>query len=124
LEEQANLATTRVIVVGCGGLGGMVIECLARVGVGHLRVVDGDVFEETNLNRQLLSSTMNLGRSKTLAAYQRVLAVNPLVEVDTVQADLTDESALGLLADCDAAVDCLDNIPSRLVLQQAAKVAG
>ena len=121
--EQAILATKRVLVVGCGGLGGMVIECLARIGVGHLRVVDGDVFEESNLNRQLLSSTMNLGRPKTLAAKQRVMAINPLVEVDVVQAELTEENNADLLADCDVAVDCLDNIPARLLLQQAAKTA-
>ena len=123
-SEQAILATKRVLVVGCGGLGGMVIECLARIGVGHLRVVDGDVFEESNLNRQLLSSTMNLGRPKVLAAQQRIMAVNPLVEVDAVQADLVAENAMELLAGCDVAVDCLDNIPVRLVLQQAAKTAG
>lgn len=123
-EEQKTLAAKRVLVVGCGGLGGMVIECLARTGVGHLRVVDGDLFEASNLNRQILCSTMNLNRPKTLAAKQRVMAVNPLVEVDVVQADLTAENALNLLADCDAAVDCLDNIPSRLILQQAAKTAG
>ena len=123
-EEQAFLATKRVLVVGCGGLGGMVIECLARIGVGYLRVVDGDVFEESNLNRQLLSSTMNLGRPKTLAAQQRVMAVNPLVVVDAVQAELTVENARQLLGECDVAVDCLDNIPARLVLQEAAKEAG
>lgn len=123
-EEQAFLATKRVLVVGCGGLGGMVIECLARISVGYLRVVDGDVFEESNLNRQLLSSTMNLGRPKTLAAQQRVMAVNPLVVVDAVQAELTVENARELLGECDVAVDCLDNIPARLVLQEAAKEAG
>jgi molybdopterin/thiamine biosynthesis adenylyltransferase len=67
---------------------------------------------------------MNLGRPKTLAAKQRVMAVNHLVEVDAVQADLTAENAISLLTECDVAVDCLDNIPSRLVLQQAAKTAG
>jgi len=123
-SEQAILATKRVLVVGCGGLGGMVIECLARISVGYLRVVDGDVFEESNLNRQLLSSTMNLGRPKVLAAQQRIMAVNPLVEVDAVQADLAAENAMELLAGCHVAVDCLDNIPARLVLQQDAKVAG
>ena len=123
-EKQKTLATKRVLVLGCGGLGGMVIECLARIGVGHLRVVDGDLFEASNLNRQILCSTMNLGRPKTLAAKQRVMAINPLVQVDAVQADLTPENALNLLADCDVAVDCLDNIPARLVLRQAAKTAG
>lgn len=123
-DEQVMLSSKRVLVVGCGGLGGMVIECLARIGVGHLRVVDGDVFEQSNLNRQLLSSTMNLGRPKTLAAKQRVMAVNPLVEVDAVQADLTAENAAELLTECNVAVDCLDNIPARLLLQKAAKSAG
>jgi len=122
--EQASLAINRVLVLGCGGLGGMVIECLARIGVGHLRVVDGDLFEASNLNRQILCSTMNLNRPKTLAAKQRVLAINPLVEVDAVQAELTAENAADLLADCDVAVDCLDDIPARLLLQQAAKTAG
>ena len=122
--EQAILAQKRVLVVGCGGLGGYVIECLARIGVGYLRVVDGDVFDETNLNRQLLSSNMNLGRPKTLAAQQRVMAVNPLVEVEAFQTLLTDENAVQLLEGCDVAVDALDNIPSRLVLQQAARSAG
>ena len=122
--EQAILAQKRVLVVGCGGLGGYVIECLARIGVGHLRVVDGDVFDETNLNRQLLSSSMNLGRPKTLAAQQRVMAVNPLVEVEAFQTLLTDENAVPLLDGCDVAVDALDNVPTRLLLQQAAKTAG
>jgi len=122
--EQAILAQKRVLVVGCGGLGGYAIECLARIGVGHLRVVDGDVFDETNLNRQLLSSSMNLGRPKTLAAQQRVMAVNPLVEVEAFQTLLTDENAVPLLDGCDVAVDALDNVPTRLLLQQAAKTAG
>ena len=122
--EQVILAQKRVLVVGCGGLGGYVIECLARIGVGYLRVVDGDVFDETNLNRQLLSSNMNLGRPKTLAAQQRVMAVNPLVEVEAFQTLLIAENAVPLLDGCDVAVDALDNIPSRLVLQQAARSAG
>jgi len=122
--EQAILAQKRVLVVGCGGLGGYVIECLARIGVGYLRVVDGDVFDETNLNRQLLSSNMNLGRPKTLAAQQRVMAVNPLVEVEAFQSLLTAENAVQLLEGCDVAVDALDNVPTRLLLQQAAKTAG
>ena len=124
LDEQEKLASKRVLIVGCGGLGGVVIECLARIGVGHMRVVDGDVFDESNLNRQLLSSRMNLGRPKTLAAQQRVMAVNPLVEVEAVQAELTSDNAPELLGNYDIAVDCLDDIPSRLLLQQAAKEAG
>jgi len=122
--EQAILATKRVLVVGCGGLGGIVIECRRPDRRGRLRVVDGDVFEESNLNRQLLSSTMNLGRPKVLAAKQRVMAINPLVEVDAVQADLAAENAMELLAGCDAAVDCLDNYSSAIGFTASRKTAG
>ena len=67
-EECAALAGKRVAVVGCGGLGGSVIEALARIGVGFLRVIDGDVFEESNLNRQLLCTEAALGRPKAEVA--------------------------------------------------------
>ncbi len=123
-EDQAVLAAKRVLVVGCGGLGGYVIECLARVGVGGLRIVDGDVFEVSNLNRQLLSSEMNLGKPKVLAAKHRVMAVNPLVFVEIFDQPLVESNALELLKECDVVVDALDNIPARLVLQKAAKEAG
>lgn len=75
-EEFRALRAGRVLVVGCGGLGGHLIELLARLGVGSLTVVDGDVFEETNLNRQLLSTEALLGCSKAQAAADRVRAVN------------------------------------------------
>lgn len=123
-EEQQILAEKRVLVAGCGGLGGYVIENLGRVGVGHLSLVDGDVFEESNLNRQLLSSHMNIGRPKVLAAKQRMQAVNPHIEVDVFQTRITAENALELMQGCDLIVDCLDNIPSRKVLQAACEEAG
>lgn len=122
--EQEELARKRVLVVGCGGLGGYVIECLARVGVGYLRIVDGDVFEVSNLNRQLLSSEMNLGKPKVLAAKHRVMAINNLVKVEVFKQRLNEENASGLLEGCDVVVDALDNIPDRLTLQKAAKEAG
>ena len=122
--EQVILAGKRVLVAGCGGLGGYVIENLGRVGVGHLRLVDGDCFEESNLNRQLLSSHMNLGRPKVLAAKQRMQAVNPNIEVEAFQTRITAENAFDLMQGCDLVVDCLDNIPSRKVLQAACEQAG
>ena len=72
IEEMEKLAESRVLVVGCGGLGGNIIEHLTRAGVGSLTVVDGDVFEESNLNRQLLSTSENLGQKKAAAAAERV----------------------------------------------------
>ena len=119
--DQIALQKKCVLVAGCGGLGGYVIECLGRLGVGHLVVVDGDIFDETNLNRQLLSSNMNLGKPKVLAAQQRMQAINPLVKVDAHQVMLTESTAPGLMKGCDLVVDALDNIPSRMVLINAAR---
>ena len=118
-EEQARLAECRVLVVGCGGLGGFVLEYLGRLGVGFLRTVDPDTFNESNLNRQLLSSSLNLGKPKALAAQQRMQAVNPLARVEAFQTLLSAENAAELLSGCQVAVDCLDSIPTRKTLQKA-----
>ena len=75
-NQQEELGEKSVAVIGCGGLGGYAIEMLARVGVGHLRVCDGDAFAETNLNRQLLCTEDMLGKSKAEAAAERIRAVN------------------------------------------------
>lgn len=78
-DEIARLHDARVLVAGCGGLGGHVIECLARTGVGAIVVIDCDAFEETNLNRQLLATEDTLGTSKARAARERIARVNPVV---------------------------------------------
>ncbi len=96
-EEQAALARRRVLVAGCGGLGGYLIEYLARMGVGEITAVDGDMFEPSNLNRQLLSTQALLGTGKALAARERVRAVNPAVAVRAVEAFLDGENAGGLV---------------------------
>ena len=123
-KEQERLSDCRALVVGCGVLGGFVLEYLGRLGVGNLRAVDPDSFSEGNLNRQLLSSSMNLGRPKALAAAQRMQAVNPLARVEGVQAFLTEENAAELLEGCQVALDCLDSIPARRTLQHACARAG
>jgi len=122
--EQSVLTQKTVFVVGCGGLGGYVVEYLGRLGVGRLVVADPDLFEVSNLNRQLLSSHMNLGKPKVLAAKQRIQAINPLVRVDIHQVKMTNANSLSLISGADVVVDALDNIPDRLVLQGACKVAG
>ena len=123
-EEQTLLSTKRILVVGCGGLGGYVIECLARIGVGQLRIIDGDAFEASNLNRQLLSSEMNLGKTKVLAAKHRVMAINSSIQAEVFDQRLDQTNAAVLLEGCDVVVDALDNIPDRLLLQEKAKEAG
>ena len=117
--EQAELAEKRVLVAGCGGLGGYIIEYLVRMGVGEITAVDGDVFEESNLNRQLLSGDDTLGMSKAAAAAARAKNVNPLVKVRAVEAFLTAENADELTAGQDLVMDALDNAPARLVLEDA-----
>ena len=122
--ECEALRRKRVLVVGCGGLGGHLIEMLARIGIGALRVVDGDVFEPSNLNRQLLSEVPTLGLSKAKAAATRINRVNPEVEVEAVTENMTEVNVHELLQGCDAVLDGLDNIESRRVLASACTRAG
>ena len=121
--ECALLRRKRVLVVGCGGLGGHIIDQLSRIGIGTVRVVDGDVFEASNLNRQLLSKVDLLGISKVKAAAGHIAGVNPDVSVEAVEAFLTEDNAAQLLADCDIVLDALDNIPSRRILAAACEKA-
>ena len=122
--ECLTLRTKRVLVAGCGGLGGHIIDQLARIGVGQLRVVDGDVFEPSNLNRQLLSSVPVLGISKAGVATEHIARVNPETEVDAVEDFLTEENVHSLITGCDVVLDALDNIPSRKILASACSEAG
>ena len=123
-EECRILGGKRILVAGCGGLGGHIIDQLARIGIGHLRVVDGDVFEASNLNRQLLCEMSLLGTEKAQAAADRIRRVNPDVMVDAVTEYLTEANVSALIAGCDAVLDGLDNIPGRRLLAAACERAG
>ena len=123
-EDMEKLRKSRVLVAGCGGLGGFIIEYLARMGIGAITAVDGDVFCESNLNRQLLSTADNMGVSKALAAAERVRAVNPDVSIRAVPDFLTEDNADGLMEDADLVMDALDNVNARYILEDAAARAG
>jgi molybdopterin/thiamine biosynthesis adenylyltransferase len=114
--DQLRLLAARVAIIGLGGLGGTVTEILARIGVGQLTLVDGDTVDESNLNRQLLSSPALLGRSKAEIAGERVATVNPAVRSRIVNEFLTADNAAAILAGSALAIDCLDNIPARFLL--------
>lgn len=120
VEAQARLLKSRVAVIGCGGLGGHVIELLARSGVGFLRVVDGDIFVLSNLNRQCLCTEINIGQPKALAACERVAVINSAVVVEAVTQFATPENLPGLLEGIDLVVDALDNLEGRKLLAGAA----
>ncbi|MBQ6586169.1 MAG: HesA/MoeB/ThiF family protein [Coriobacteriales bacterium] len=123
-EESASLAGKRVCVVGCGGLGGYCLEQLARIGVGTLVAVDGDVFEESNLNRQILATEVNLGQPKVQAAVERIAIVNSLVKVEPHHEMLGEANAAALIHGCDCVIDALDNRASRFWLAHACQQEG
>lgn len=117
-QEMALLRGKKAAVIGCGGLGGYLIEYLCRLGIGSVVAVDGDVFDESNLNRQLLSQPSLLGQSKAETAASRARAVNPGVEVVPVRAFLDESNARVILSGCDVVLDGMDNIPTRLLVER------
>ncbi len=116
VKDQLKLFRSRVAVIGCGGLGGYVIEELARLGVGTIIAIDPDVFEEHNLNRQILSTPATLGRAKAEAAAVRVAEINPAVTLVPRQEAYTPENGEELLHGSQVIVDALDSIQTRLAL--------
>lgn len=124
LAEQERVCRSRVFICGCGGLGGTLVELLARAGVGCLRLVDCDSFNPSNLNRQWLSEMGNLSRSKAEIARERVAAINPFVEVEAMCRRMDESQAEELALGTDLVLDALDNIEGRFVLAEAAARVG
>jgi molybdopterin/thiamine biosynthesis adenylyltransferase len=121
LDGQIKLLQSAVAVVGAGGLGSTTIELLARQGIGQLIIIDNDRFTEQNLNRQIMSTEGNLGKYKVIAAAKRVKEINSATTVTTFLERLTNENAQSLLTGALVVVDGLDNLPSRLVVEQACR---
>jgi molybdopterin/thiamine biosynthesis adenylyltransferase len=122
--DQLRLFQSTVAVIGCGGLGGYILESLARLGVGHLVAVDPDLFEEHNLNRQLLCTPKLLGRPKVAAAADRVRQINPAVSLTPVHEAFAPRNASALLAGVHVVADALDSIPVRMELGAACAALG
>ncbi len=120
LDGQIRLLSATAAVVGAGGLGGLIIELLARIGVGRLILIDGDSFTEDNLNRQLLCREEDIGRKKIERAAERVREVNSAVEVIPRPVFLNRENAVELLSGAAVVIDALDRIAVRLLLEEAA----
>ena len=123
-QECLLLQKKKVFVAGCGGLGGHIIENLTRIGIGSIVCADGDVFEESNLNRQLLSEISVLGKPKAETAAERIRRINPDINVQAVHAWISEDNAAALISGCDAVLDALDNIPARKMLAKACAQAG
>ncbi|MGZ5385247.1 MAG: molybdopterin-synthase adenylyltransferase MoeB, partial [Acidimicrobiia bacterium] len=115
-EGQRRLMTSKVLVIGAGGLGSPAALYLTAAGVGVLGIVDSDVVDVTNLQRQILHNTDRLGRRKVDSARQTLNALNPDVEVVAIAERLTAENALDLVDGYDVVVDGADNFPTRYLL--------
>lgn len=117
-DGQEKLGKARVLIVGLGGLGSISSYYLAAAGVGHLRIVDRDAVGLENLNRQLLHSTVDLGRPKVESASEKLLRLNPSCRVQAEVMTIGDENALGLAEGCGLIIDATDNIATRHVLNR------
>ncbi len=124
MEGQLRLLLSHVGICGLGGLGGHVAEALARFGVGHLVLADGDVFEESNLNRQALCTEAVLGRPKVEAAAERIAAVNSSLVVTAHRRFVGAADIPEVFAGTDLVIDALDNVPSRLALERGCAELG
>ncbi len=118
--QQLRLLRAKVAVIGCGGLGGSVAEPLARLGIGGLRLVDPDFFEEHNLNRQRFATVETLGQAKVEAARAALLTINPAVRIEAVQAEFSESDVLA----AEVVVDALDSAGKRLSLASLCKKYG
>lgn len=119
VEDQEKLANATIAIVGCGGLGGTMAEEFARLGVGRLILVDGDVIEESNLNRQLFSTENNIGIKKVEAARQRLKAVNSEVNLTLIDGWFNEKNAQNIFQGADLICDALDSISRRIELENA-----
>jgi adenylyltransferase/sulfurtransferase len=117
-EGQEKLLRSRVLVVGAGGLGSPVAYYLAAAGVGRLGLVDADVVDLSNLQRQILHRTGDVGRPKVESARDKLVALNPDVQVEVFLERLSAASAVSLIEGYDIVVDCTDNFATRFLLNE------
>lgn len=116
IEGQERIAASNVLIVGAGGLGSPVITYLAAAGVGHIGVVDGDIVELSNLQRQVVFSTFDLGRKKAVAAGERIKEINPDVRVEVYDEFLSLENARDLIGQYDFVCEGSDNYATKLLV--------
>jgi adenylyltransferase/sulfurtransferase len=124
LEGQRRLKASSVLCVGTGGLGSPLLLYLAAAGVGRIGIVDFDLVDHSNLQRQVLHGTSSVGRPKVQSAKERILDINPNVRVDVYEEPLESHNALRILAPYDVVVDGTDNFPTRYLVNDACVILG
>lgn len=118
-EECLKLRKSSVFIAGCGGLGGYILDMLLRLGVGTIRVADGDRFEPSNLNRQLLSTVQNIAMSKADAAKDYAAKINPDTNLSSFKQYISEDNVREMIRGCDVVLDALDSVKSRRLLKRA-----
>jgi sulfur-carrier protein adenylyltransferase/sulfurtransferase len=124
MDGQRKLKASSVLCIGAGGLGSPAAMYLAAAGIGRLGIVDFDVVDFSNLQRQLLHGTSDVGRTKLASAKDRLHDLNPHVQVDTYEVALSSENALDLFAPYDVILDGTDNFPTRYLVNDACVISG
>jgi len=124
LEGQKRLKAASVACIGTGGLGSPLLLYLAAAGVGRIGIVDFDVVDSSNLQRQIIHGTSVVGQSKLESAKQRILDINPFCQVDLYNTQITSENALEILEPYDVVVDGTDNFPTRYLVNDACVLLG
>lgn len=120
-SEQVKLLQSKVVIIGAGGLGGTVLELLARMGVGELVIADKDLIMDSNLNRQILSNETNLGQNKAEVAVRRVKEINSSIEITGHSVFIDSNNVKKIIKGAEVVVDALDNLPARFILQKACR---
>lgn len=124
LEAQKKLKAAKVLVVGSGGLGSPVLLYLAAAGVGNIGIIDFDVVDDSNLQRQVLFGVTEVGKSKVEAAKARIQSLNPHINITTYNTQLTSKNALEIISQYDVVADGTDNFPTRYLVNDASVIAG
>lgn len=124
IEGQRRLSSSRAAVVGAGGLGSPALYYLASAGVGYIRIIDSDIVEMTNLNRQFLHFEKDIGREKAQSASEKLRLYNPDIQIHAATVPLDEKNAPEYLSGCDAVLSCVDNQQTRYLLNSACVKSG
>src|SRR5688572_13242685 len=118
-DGQRTLKASGVLVVGAGGLGAPILFYLAAAGVGRIGIADPDEVSLSNLQRQVLFTTKDIGQKKAVVAASRIKELNPLIAAEAIPQQITSRNALSIIAEYDLVVDATDNFPTRYLLNDA-----
>ena len=120
-SEQERFRDARITVIGCGGIGGATTEMLVRMGVGNLKIIDKDVFDVSNINRQLMSSFYSVGKSKVNVTHETLKSINPFTNIEAIEEDVNQDNVEKIIKGSDIVIDALDNLVTRITVSRHVK---